>query len=126
MITSGIDRTRIAANVLMLVLVALNIFFSAQYISNINSENDLIEQQALRTEERIETARFLKLFVEKVLGTNGVVSFEDRVKLENDVRALSDDQITAQWENFVESQDGEEAQKKAILLMSLLTNKMIQ
>jgi hypothetical protein len=126
MIKTGIDRTRIAANVLMLLLVALNIFFSAQYISNINSENELIEQQALRTEERIETARFLKLFVEKVLGTNGVVSFEDRVKLENDVRALGDEQVIGQWEAFVESQDGEEAQQKAILLMSLLTNSMIQ
>jgi hypothetical protein len=110
----------------MLVLVALNIFFSAQYISNINSENELIEQQALKTEERIETAKFLKLFVEKVLGTNGVVSFEDRVKLENDVRAIGDEQIIGQWEAFVDSQDGEEAQKKAILLMSLLTNTMIQ
>jgi hypothetical protein len=126
MIKSGIDRTRVAANVLMLVLVALNIFFSAQYISNINSENELIEQQALKTEERIETAKFLKLFVEKVLGTNGVVSFEDRVKLENDVRALGDEQVITQWEAFVDSQDGEEAQQKAILLMSLLTNTMIQ
>jgi hypothetical protein len=126
MIKTGIDRTRVAANVLMLLLVALNIFFSAQYISNINSENELIEAQALKTEERIETARFLKLFVEKVLGTNGVVSFEDRVKLENDVRAIGDEQIIGQWEAFVDSQDGEEAQKKAILLMSLLTNTMIQ
>jgi hypothetical protein len=126
MIEKGTDRSKLTANILMILLVGLNVFFSAQYISSLNQENDQILKQAERTEERLETARFLKLFVEKVLGTNGTVSFEDRVKLENDVRALGDDQITKQWEAFVSSADGEEAQSKAILLMSLLTNKMIQ
>ena len=63
--------------------------------------------------------------VDKVLSTNGEISFEDRVKLEADVRALGDESLVKQWENFVASKDSTEAQKTAVLLMSMLMNKMI-
>lgn len=122
----GMDNTRLVGNVLMVLLVALNIFFSIQYIGGINTESELIAKQAEATEKRIEVARFLKLFVEEVLGTNGVVAFEARVQLENDVRQLGDKQIIDQWESLVNATDGEEAQKRALLLLSLLSNKMIQ
>lgn len=122
----GMDNTKLVANILMVLLVALNIFFSIQYVGSINTEGELIEQQAAATEKRIEVARFLKLFVEEVLGTNGVVTFEARIQLENDVRQLGDKQIIEQWESLVDASDGEEAQKRALLLLSLLSNKMIQ
>jgi hypothetical protein len=122
---SGIDKTRMSTNILMLVLVVINIFFGIQYTQNIGFEDKIIEEQAQKTEARIQVAKFLRLFVEKVLSTNGTVSFEDRVQLENDVRKLGDDQIVKQWQSFVSSKDGEEAQQRAILLMSLLSNKMV-
>jgi hypothetical protein len=124
--TGILDKTRLFANVLMLLLVALNIFFSIQYTQNLGFEDRVIEEQAIRTEQRIEVARFMKLFIEEVLRTSGAVSFEARVRLENDVRQLGDVTIVEQWDKFVNSKDGEEAQRNVILLMSLLSNKMVQ
>lgn len=121
----GIDRTRLSSNVLMIALVMMNIFFGIQYTQNIRNEDKMIEEQAQRTEQRIQVAKFMRLFIEKVLSTNGTVTFEDRVQLENDVRKLGDEQIVKQWQSFVGSKDGEQAQQRAILLMSLLSNKMV-
>ena len=123
---SGIlDRTRLTANVLMLVLVGLNIFFSIQYTQNIKIEKENKEKQEMRAETQLKVSRFMKLFIDKVLGTNGTISFEDRVKLESDIRGLGDDTLVKQWDAFVSSPDSKEAQKNAVLLMSLLMNKMI-
>jgi hypothetical protein len=123
---SGIlDRSRLAANALMVVLVAMNIFFSIQYTEDIRSENEEAQQQQEMLEQRLETSRFMKLFIDTVLGTNGVISFEDRVKLENDIRALGDSQAIKVWEEFVASEDSVTAQANAVKLMSYLSNKMI-
>lgn len=123
--TGILDRTRLMANVLMIILVGLNIFFSVQYTNNIKAEDASRLAEAAKTEERLKISKFMKLFVDKVLGTNGTISFEDRVQLEADVRALGDENIVKQWEVFVASVDSESAQKNAVLLMSILTNKMI-
>jgi len=123
--TGIFDKTRLVANVLMVVLVALNIFFSIQYTQGIKRDDVKLEQEAARTEERLQTSRFMKFFVDKVLGTNGTISFEDRVKLESDIRALGDSSLTTQWETFVASSDSEQAQQHAVRLMSMLASKMI-
>lgn len=123
---SGIlDRSRLFANSLMVVLVGMNIFFSIQYTEGIREEGKQAEIEAMRIEERLQNSRFMKLFIDTVLGTNGVISFEDRVKLENDVRTLEDEQAINLWEAFVNSEDSEAAQKNAVRLMSYLSNKMI-
>jgi hypothetical protein len=126
------DQSRLIANVLMIVLVFMNIFFSIQYYGQIKRENELygkeesrITQEAQKTNERIQTGRFIKLFVDKVLGTNGVIAFEDRVKLEADIRAFEDGELLSMWESFVSSQTSEEAQQTAVKLMSALSNRMI-
>jgi hypothetical protein len=109
----------------MLVLVVLNIFFSVQYTQGIKSEGVKEEQELARTQERLETSRFMKFFIDKVLGTNGTISFEDRVKLESDIRGLGDQAIISQWEVFVASTDSDNAQESAVKLMSMLASKMI-
>ena len=123
--TGIFDKTRIVANILMLVLVVLNIFFSVQYTQGIKSEGVKEEQELARTQERLETSRFMKFFIDKVLGTNGTISFEDRVKLESDIRGLGDQAIISQWEVFVASTDSDNAQESAVKLMSMLASKMI-
>lgn len=123
--TGIFDKTRLVANILMVVLVALNIFFSIQYTQNLKSEGAKIEQEAARTEERLQTSRFMKFFIDKVLGTNGTISFEDRVKLEADIRAMGDQALIDQWTKFVASTDSEQAQIHAVRLMSMLASKMI-
>jgi len=123
--TGIFDKTRLMANILMVVLVCLNIFFSVQYTQNIKTEGAQIEQEAAKTEERLKISRFMKFFVDKVLGTNGTIAFEDRVKLEADIRAMGDEAMTKQWEAFVSSTDSESAQQSAVKLMSMLASKMI-
>lgn len=123
--TGILDKSRLAANVLMVVLVAMNIFFSIQYTEEIRSKDEKAAQQEIETKERLKTSKFMKLFIDTVLGTSGVITFEDRVKLEADVRALGDPKITEAWEVFVESEDSAEAQVNAVKLMSLLSSKMI-
>lgn len=123
---SGIlDRSRLAANALMVVLVAMNIFFSIQYTEGIRSESEEAAAQQEMLEQRLQTSKFMKLFIDTVLGTNGVISFEDRVRLENDIRALGDSQAVSVWEDFVASEDSATAQANAVRLMSYLSNKMI-
>ncbi len=123
--TGIFDKTRLVANILMLILVVLNIFFSVNYTENIRKEDARTEQELAKTEERLQTSRFMKFFIDKVLGTNGTVSFEDRVKLESDIRALGDEALIKQWESFVASEDSEQAQETAVKLMSMLASKMI-
>jgi ABC-type maltose transport system permease subunit len=123
--TGILDKTRLTANLLMLVLVGLNIFFSVQYTQNMKIDDANKAQESQKTEERLKVSKFMKLFVDKVLGTNGTISFEDRVKLEADIRALGDESAVKQWDMFVASKDSETAQKNAVLLMSILMNKMI-
>ncbi len=123
--TGIFDKTRIMANILMLILVGMNIFFSIQYTQGIKRDDEKLAAETAKTEERIRISKFMKLFIDKVLGTSGTISFEDRVKLENDVRSLGDQTIVSQWEAFVGSKDSDSAQKNAVLLMSMLMNKMI-
>jgi len=123
--TGIFDKTRLVANVLMLLLVCLNIFFSIQYTENIGKDEAKNQAEILKTEDRLKTSRFMKLFIDKVLSTNGTITFEDRVKLESDIRALGDSELVKQWETFVASKDSDEAQKNAVLLMSKLINRMI-
>ena len=119
------DKTRLLANTLMVLLVALNIFFSIQYTQNIKKQDEATIAESQKIEQRLETAQFMKLFIDKVLGTNGTIAFEDRVKLEADIRALGDDTLIKQWNEFVASPDSETAQKSAVRLMSMLANRMI-
>jgi hypothetical protein len=123
--TGIFDKTRLVANILMLLLVGLNIYFSVQYTQNMKINNAKKVEEMAKMDENIKLSKFMKLFVDKVLGTNGTISFEDRVKLESDVRALGDENLLKQWDIFVASQNSEEAQKNAVRLMSLLMSKMI-
>jgi hypothetical protein len=123
--TGLFDKTRLLANTLMVVLVALNIFFSIQYTQNLKQQDEATIAESQKIEQRLQTAQFMKFFIDKVLGTNGTIAFEDRVKLEADIRALGDDTLVKQWDVFVTSADSETAQKSAVRLMSMLSNRMI-
>jgi len=123
---SGIlDKSRLVSNILMLVLVAGNIFFSIQYTEGIKQQADLAATAVDNSGTRIQAARFMKEFVDIVLNTTGQISLDDRVKLENDVRQIGDSTITTQWMSFVNSKTAKEAQGNAVKLMSMVTNKML-
>jgi hypothetical protein len=122
---AGLDKTRLVSNILMIILVAGNIFFSIQYMDGIKQQANRDSQEEAKSTERLQTARFLKLFIDTVLNTKETISFENRVKLENDIRQLGDKSLTTQWDAFVASKDTKIAQEAAVKLMSMLGSKMI-
>ncbi len=120
-----IDKTRLVSNLLMLILVAGNIFFSIQYTEGIKQQADQAAATVDQDAARIQSARFLKEFIDIVLNTQGTIAFDDRVKLENDIRQIHDSNLTNQWNDFVNSKNAKAAQGSAVKLMSMLTNKML-
>lgn len=124
-IESGVlDKTRLISNILLIILVAGNIFFSIQYMEGLRAQADAKEDKVTNS---IQVSRFLKLFVDVVLNNEGskTISYEDRLKLENDIRQIKDTDLTKQWDTFVASKDAKMAQENAVKLMKMLTNKLI-
>lgn len=123
--TGIFDRVRIVSNILMLMLLAGNIYFSVQYTQNMLKEQAQQEIAAAKDEIRFQSATFLKFFVDKVLTTNGVISYADRVKLESDIRQMNDSRLIEVWDEFVASTDPKEAQTSVVKLMSMLVSRML-
>ncbi len=123
--TGVLDRARLVSNILMLVLLVGNIYFSIQYIEN----TKFLEAQKAQAESdsnvRFQVSRFLKFFIDNVIGNKGTISYENRVKLENDVLQIHDPVITEQWKAFINSEPGAEAQANVAKLMSILASKLI-
>lgn len=122
---SGVlDRTRLVSNILMLVLVAGNIFFSIQYTESIKEKQ--LAQDSDTSTMRIQASRLLKSFIDVVLNTEGqAISYDDRILLENEVRQMKDADILKNWNVFVNSSDAKTAQQNAVNFMKLLANKAL-
>ncbi len=123
--TGILDKTRLVSNILMLILVIGNIYFSIQYTENIRFMAQQKTQDEIDGNTRFQTSRFLKFFIDTVINTKGTISYEDRVKLENDIRQIHDPVLTKQWEVFIASVDSKDAQANAAKLMSLLASKLM-
>ena len=109
---------------LIVILGLGNVFFAYQLI---NKQDQGGTMKA--GEETVDTVKessldFLKLFIVKVINDEKEVSFEDRLQLENAVREIGDQTILAQWQKFIESETGDEAQKNTRLLMEMLVNRL--
>ena len=124
-IESGLNRANIFTSFLLVLLLGGNLYFSVQYVQNLKQQNDATEQANSTFNSRLQVAQFLKEFIDTVLNTQGTVSFDNRVKLENDIRQIKDDTLTAQWTTFVNSKDSKEAQQSAVKLMSLLSDNIL-
>lgn len=105
------------------VLIAGNIFVGINYFF-VQKKLQIIEQQLKSQQNNLKILNFTRLFIEKVLKAEREVSFEDRLKLENAVRDLNDDEILKQWEKFVESKTEIEAQNAVKELLELLVKKI--
>jgi Na+-transporting NADH:ubiquinone oxidoreductase subunit NqrC len=109
--------------ILVLILLAGNIFFGLKY-SAVQKELKLT-QTSLETQKTNEKILdFAKLFIEKVLKAETEVDFETRLKLENAVRNLGDEEILEQWNKFVNSKTEAEAQEQVKNLLEMLVNKI--
>lgn len=71
-----------------------------------------------------KTLALAKLFVEKVLQGQDEVSFDDRLKLENAVRDLNNQQIFNQWQKIVKSKSDSETQQNVGIFLDMLINNL--
>lgn len=109
--------------IIVIILLAGTLSLVAVCMSQ-RAELNVLRQQ-IQVQQRDDKAlAFTKLFIEKVLYGTGEVVFDDRLKLENSVREINDQQIFDQWQNFVKSSDGEDAQRNIAELLILLLNKI--
>src|SRR5437764_496930 len=108
---------------LIAVLILGNIFFIWRTFT---LQNELTVKNAT-LETRVlddKVLSFTNLFVTKVLEAQGPVSLDDRLNLENSVRALNDPDIFQTWTNFVNSKTPEDAQVQVKNLLARLVQKI--
>jgi len=109
--------------IIVLILLAANVFLGVKYISLVKELRQT--QAALQTQKTNEKVLgFLKLFIKEVLKAENEVDFETRLKLENAVRSLEDEEILTQWKKFTESKTEAEAQEEVKNLLEMLVNKI--
>ena len=109
--------------VLIIVLIAGNIFFISKFLGlkkELQKEESKTEIQNFNG----KVLSFTQLFIEKVLKSDTEVDFETRLKLENAVRDLDDLEILNKWQIFIESQTEAEAQENVKNLLEILINKI--
>ena len=124
---SGVmEKTRFVSNVLLVVLLAGNLYFSVQYVQNLKDSQVPVVDKGAQEVMQIKNANFLKLFINKVVKSSGTVTYEDRVQLENDVRQIHNPELTAQWETFVANKDPKQAEAAATDLMLILVEGTVK
>ena len=116
-------KIKIILAFIILALAAGNIIFAVKYFSTVKV---LAQAQAVNAEKQTsrKILEFNKQFIEEVLGGGKEVNFEARLKLENSVRALNDQEILSDWQNFTKSKDAAEAQTNVLILLKALANKI--
>ncbi len=118
-------KTGIALTIVIIALLAGNIYFGVTYISMRKELRQ--DQTALSAKKQNEKIiQFNQLFVEKVLKAQTEVDFETRLKLENNVRDLNDPDILAKWQAFTESKTELDAQTAVKNLLGTLAQKIAQ
>ncbi len=109
--------------IIIIILLVGNVFFGAKYFA--------VQKEFQETQTGLETQKlnekvleFTKLFIEKVLKAETEIDFETRLKLENAVRNLDNEEILVQWQKFVDSETEAEAQNEVKNLLEMLVNKI--
>ena len=113
------SKQKIILIFVILLLIAGNIFLGYKYFTEEKQLKQIqISSETQKFNDKI--LDFSKLFIQKVLKAQNEVDFETRLKLENAVRNLGDDEILNQWEKFTGSKTETEAQDNVKQLLELL------
>lgn len=108
--------------IIIIVLLLFNIFFAYKYFTL----NKYFYQLTSTSNGQIneDVFNFIKFFINNVLKVDKEVSLELRIKMENDIKKINDPEITQRWENFVNSQTEDEAQRNIRELLKVLIEKI--
>jgi len=116
-----IEKTKFLTAIIILLLVLLAGVSTLCVLNRIELNN----AEQIKAKQVDEKAMYLtKLFVEKVLLGESEVNFEDRLKLENAVRDLNDEEVFTQWQKIVKSKTADETQKEVGTFLALLLSKV--
>ena len=105
------------------MLVVGNAYFALK-ASSLNGELSAAKKETVAFNRNEKVINFSSLFIDSVLKSGNEVDFDIRLKLENAVRDIKDDEILAQWDKFVKSKTEMEAQEEVKNLLSLLMKKI--
>ncbi len=82
-----------------------------------------MNQELKSIKENKNIFAFQKMFIEKVLKSDGTVSFDTRVELQTAIKNIGDESITVAWNAFLSSADEVEGQARVKDLLFLLADK---
>src|SRR3989338_2453905 len=91
----------------IIVVALLLIALAYMYVTNnkLKLEVASIMGNPIATSEQLRALNFMSDFVDLVLGSEEEIGFDDRLKLENEVRTLQDETILQTWKDFTASKD---------------------
>lgn len=117
------NKQKIVLTIIILILLGSNVFLGVKYFA---AQKELKETKVILQTQEInnKVLDFTKLFIAEVLKSETEVNFETRLKLENAVRNLNDDEILARWNKFTESETEAEAQEEVKDLLEMLVSKI--
>ena len=110
-------------SLIIALLIFSNGFFVVEYLEMDNKMNKMSVSLG-EVEINDKVLFFSKLFIKEVLQSDGEVSFESRVDLENAVRETEDEEIMSKWKEFTNSKTAPEAQVIVKDLLSILIGKI--
>lgn len=114
--------SKVVLSITVAILFISNIVFIERYLS-VSKRAELAEASVSKSNLNTKILDFTRLFIEQVLQGKGEISFDERLVMETSVRELKDQEISAQWRKFVESNDEKTAQTEVTNLLKLLINK---
>ena len=116
-------KNRIIFIVVAGMLVIGNTYFALK-ANSLSGELATAKKEISSFNRNDKIISFSRMFINSVLKTDKEVDFDTRLKLENAVRDIKDDEILAQWNKFVKSGNEAEAQKEVKSLLDLLMKKI--
>lgn len=117
------DKKKLLLICVFCFLIVCNIYLIAR-IFMISKELKVANESIYTQQSDQKILFFAKLFVNKVLREDDEIDFEDRLKLENAVRDINDQEIFNKWQSFIVSKNSQEAQQIVADLFSILFDKI--
>ena len=110
--------------IIIVILLIGNIFLGVKYFNTNKELKEAITITAVAQEERTKFTEFNKTFVSEVLQAKSEVNYDTRLKLDRMIKDINDQELTAQWQRFTDSQTEEEAQDETVKLLKLLAERV--
>jgi len=109
--------------IIITILLLSNIFIGVKYF-NTNKELKETKNTITLQKERTKFTEFNRIFISEVLQAKSEVNYDTRLKLDRMVKDINDQELTAQWHKFTDSQTEKEAQEETVNLLGLLAERM--